>query len=133
MPTERWVAFCWDPDPASLLGPSRQSDARRMKLVESNSQVGLPNSPQSAPMWARFDLTRRMLAEEQVLALPDGIDALVVAAYNSAKALQHDFQLAPADHLPARCPRLRPRSGSGYIEGEVRAGKRAATDVLASL
>jgi hypothetical protein len=101
-----WNDRGWDPslqarrlEELDALAVKRPWDAHRRALFSTRAQQ-LAAEAQDAE---RLDLTRQILAQEQVLGLGSGANVTVIAAYNSMRALRKDFALnATSKHLAAQ-------------------------------
>jgi hypothetical protein len=105
-----WISKGWDPDlqlrrleTLEDLAVRRPWSAAHRKLFSDRARA-LAAEQYDARIFDDKQLTRMILAQEQVVEKPQGIhDVTVVAAYNSTTALEHDFPLADApDHLSAQ-------------------------------
>lgn len=99
-----WVSKGWDPDLQATrleqleeLAIRRPWSVERREVFKTRAQELAAEQYDSAGMMDGQQLTRIILAQEDVLDRPAGVhEATVIAAYNSAKSLQNDYLVAHA-------------------------------------
>lgn len=104
-----WEQHGWHPDlqanrVAQLgeLAVRKPWDRHRRELFRTRAQQLAAEQGDAAGI-DHMHLTRRILAQEQVVDTPAGVHVQVIAAYNSAAALKRDYRVADApDHLSAQ-------------------------------
>lgn len=100
-----WIARGWNPDlqaeriaQLDQLAVARPWDQQRRAMFRSRfEQLRAEQRDVDAT-----DLTRKILAQEQVLEKPEETRVTVVAAYNSTKSIAQDFLVSAEDHLAAQ-------------------------------
>lgn len=105
---EYWKGYGWTPDLQAErleqlgdLAVRRPWTAERRATFRARWEQLKAEQFDSSQVFGRY-LTRLVLAQEQVLERPAGVTGVrVIAAYNSAAALQRDFQVAPVGEAQA--------------------------------